>query len=90
VVSTVSVDLAHLPGASRTEEFVRGVVMTCGWHVKKLPTPPGLAGMQSCGVTFVSITRLNGKIPDIVLKSQTKGGGEIAGQLKKVAEDSLK
>ena len=88
VVSTVSVDMPHLPMAAVRKQFIRGVVLTCGWHIKKLPSPPGLSKQEQCGVTFVSITRLNGDIPGMVLKSQTKGGGEIAANLKKIAEAS--
>lgn len=71
----------NLPSAR--SGYVRGQVITSGWHIKPLP---GVGPRASCGVTFVSVSQMNGQIPAMLLKMGNKEAGEMAGRLKKVAE----
>jgi len=69
---------AHHPPSKK---HVRGELLTSGWHIKPIP-----GETLSCGVTFMSMTKMNGKIPSALLKMGAKEGGGFINSLKKIVE----
>jgi len=78
VLGTVSVTI---PTCQNRQHYTRGCLKMSGWHVKPL-------GPDACGVTYVSMTKLEAKLPSFALKLGNKKGGESALRLKKLVESS--
>lgn len=76
ILGSISVEDSRVP---LRRKYIRGQTLLSGWLVKPLEH-------GCCGVTFVSISKLNGKIPSAVLKMGNKEGGEMVLKLKKVVE----
>jgi len=83
VVGSVSVDVPSVIPTEARKKYLRGDLLMSGWHVKPLPNTKG---EESCGVTFVSVTKMNGTIPSALLKMGCKEGGDLVGKLKKYVE----
>jgi len=100
IVSSVSVDVPDIIPSEARKKYIRGEVLMSGWHIKPLPatpaasesevlspkTPSAPSSEESCGVTFVSISKMHGTIPSALYKLGSKEGGDLVKALKKAVE----
>ena len=77
VVGSVSVEQPALP---ELKGCTRGHTVMNGWHIKPLPIKDGV---DSCGVTVVSITCLRGSLPSAMLSMAAKEGAVLVRGLQK-------